>query len=128
VIKVCIARTGGAARMGTQQARRSLTAASRAGQASPSPALCQPSVTGKHRLRRVAATERTFVSEVDGISPNIQHRLFAIASTKAGASNFSSILTIRLGSWVLLSVKIGKNFRQFSIKNADTSEQKSKIF
>ena len=35
VCEVCIARTGGAARMGLPQARRSLAAASRAGQAGP---------------------------------------------------------------------------------------------
>ena len=35
VCEVCIARTGGAARMGPPQARRSLAAASRAGQAGP---------------------------------------------------------------------------------------------
>jgi len=54
------------------------------------------------------------VSEVDGSSPNFQNP----------ASNFSSLLTIRLESCVLVAVKICKIFLQFSIKNADTSEQK----
>ena len=54
-----VARIGGRVRMGHTKARRNLDAAGRAEQAGPSPALSQPSVAGKHRLRLVAATERT---------------------------------------------------------------------
>jgi len=64
------------------------------------------------------AGDRTQNSSIENPVSSIEHPTLV---------QFSSLLTIRFWSCVLVAIKIGNIFRQFSIKNADTSEQKSKF-